>query len=374
HGERAFVVGQRRPVRAAVRRLPHATLRAVPVYDVRVRGMHGDRRQPAGRLDGQARDVARSERHPRRVGTRLGERRHDGGPAGAVLADRRLERAGRDLVERECALVVEVVPAEARVLDALRAERREGEHRRDKRGGYRDRAAADGTHGHRVSCDGGAARHVPVRRNRITLLVPAAVVTVTSYSPGGSTSGGASPVAGSSLGTGNRIRVPPSVERRSGRLTGPKRTTFPASAKPVPTITASTGKSGPAGASLGTSAVITGDAAVIAAAARGSGVCARMQPPAAITPASSVASGAAAHRGNGDCPDWRKRRGRAGRSRRAAAGCGTGSGRGAMAGEHSERELERKREELRRKGKPDQIGRPYETDRELVEEGERKRP
>jgi len=45
-----------------------------------------------------------------------------------------------------------------------------------------------------------------------------------------------------------------------------------------------------------------------------------------------------------------------------------------MAREHLERELERKREELRRKGKPDQIGRPYETDRALVEEGERKRP
>ncbi|MFO7259894.1 MAG: hypothetical protein DIU52_001980 [bacterium] len=45
-----------------------------------------------------------------------------------------------------------------------------------------------------------------------------------------------------------------------------------------------------------------------------------------------------------------------------------------MAREHSERELERLREELRRKGKPDRIGRPYETDRALVEEGERKRP
>src|SRR5690606_16454093 len=37
------------------------------------------------------------------------------------------------------------------------------------------------------------------------------------------------------------------------------------------------------------------------------------------------------------------------------------------------RELEKKREELREKGKPEQIGRPYETSRELVEEGERKR-
>jgi len=35
--------------------------------------------------------------------------------------------------------------------------------------------------------------------------------------------------------------------------------------------------------------------------------------------------------------------------------------------------LEEKRRELREKGKPDQIGRPYDTSRELVEEGERKR-
>jgi hypothetical protein len=45
-----------------------------------------------------------------------------------------------------------------------------------------------------------------------------------------------------------------------------------------------------------------------------------------------------------------------------------------MAERDLQRELERKREELRRMGKPDRIGRPYETDRELVEEGERKRP
>lgn len=37
-----------------------------------------------------------------------------------------------------------------------------------------------------------------------------------------------------------------------------------------------------------------------------------------------------------------------------------------------QRELEEKREELREKGKPDQIGSPYDTSRELVEEGERK--
>jgi hypothetical protein len=35
--------------------------------------------------------------------------------------------------------------------------------------------------------------------------------------------------------------------------------------------------------------------------------------------------------------------------------------------------IEEKREELREKGKPDQIGSPYDTSRELVEEGERKR-
>jgi hypothetical protein len=44
-----------------------------------------------------------------------------------------------------------------------------------------------------------------------------------------------------------------------------------------------------------------------------------------------------------------------------------------MAERNLQRELERKREELRRMGKPDRIGRPYETDRDLVEEGERKR-
>lgn len=37
------------------------------------------------------------------------------------------------------------------------------------------------------------------------------------------------------------------------------------------------------------------------------------------------------------------------------------------------RELEKKRKEMRSKGKPDHIGQPYDTDRELVEEGERKR-
>jgi polysaccharide deacetylase 2 family uncharacterized protein YibQ len=37
------------------------------------------------------------------------------------------------------------------------------------------------------------------------------------------------------------------------------------------------------------------------------------------------------------------------------------------------RELEEKQEELRRQGKPDQIGNPYDTSRELVEEGDRKR-
>jgi len=37
-------------------------------------------------------------------------------------------------------------------------------------------------------------------------------------------------------------------------------------------------------------------------------------------------------------------------------------------------ELERLRRRLRERGKPDQIGRPYDTSRELVEQGERKRP
>lgn len=44
-----------------------------------------------------------------------------------------------------------------------------------------------------------------------------------------------------------------------------------------------------------------------------------------------------------------------------------------MARRDTERDLERKRNDLRKKGKPDQIGKPYDTSRELVEEGERKR-
>lgn len=36
-------------------------------------------------------------------------------------------------------------------------------------------------------------------------------------------------------------------------------------------------------------------------------------------------------------------------------------------------ELEKKRKEMREKGKPDRIGKPYDTSRELVEEGDRKR-
>lgn len=44
-----------------------------------------------------------------------------------------------------------------------------------------------------------------------------------------------------------------------------------------------------------------------------------------------------------------------------------------MAERDIQKELEEKRRELREKGKPDQIGRPYDTSRELVEEGERKR-
>ncbi|MFW6201705.1 MAG: hypothetical protein ACOC8B_03945 [Gemmatimonadota bacterium] len=44
-----------------------------------------------------------------------------------------------------------------------------------------------------------------------------------------------------------------------------------------------------------------------------------------------------------------------------------------MARDDAHRKLEEKREEMRRKGKPDYIGKPRETDRDLVEEGERKR-
>lgn len=44
-----------------------------------------------------------------------------------------------------------------------------------------------------------------------------------------------------------------------------------------------------------------------------------------------------------------------------------------MARKDIDRELEKKQKELRREGKPEQIGNPYDTSRELVEEGERKR-
>ncbi len=44
-----------------------------------------------------------------------------------------------------------------------------------------------------------------------------------------------------------------------------------------------------------------------------------------------------------------------------------------MAERDVHKDLEEKRRELREKGKPDHIGRPYDTRRELVEEGERKR-
>ena len=47
-----------------------------------------------------------------------------------------------------------------------------------------------------------------VSRKTMGSLVPAGVVTVTSYSPGVSTMGGASPVLGASLGTQKVIRVP----------------------------------------------------------------------------------------------------------------------------------------------------------------------
>lgn len=44
-----------------------------------------------------------------------------------------------------------------------------------------------------------------------------------------------------------------------------------------------------------------------------------------------------------------------------------------MAKDETRRKLDEKREELRRKGKPDYVGKPRETRRDLVEEGERKR-
>jgi hypothetical protein len=44
-----------------------------------------------------------------------------------------------------------------------------------------------------------------------------------------------------------------------------------------------------------------------------------------------------------------------------------------MKGKDISRELEKKQKELRKAGKPEQIGNPYDTSRELVEEGDRKR-
>lgn len=44
-----------------------------------------------------------------------------------------------------------------------------------------------------------------------------------------------------------------------------------------------------------------------------------------------------------------------------------------MKNDDAGRELEKTRRKLRKAGKPDEIGAPYDTSRELVEEGDRKR-
>jgi hypothetical protein len=44
-----------------------------------------------------------------------------------------------------------------------------------------------------------------------------------------------------------------------------------------------------------------------------------------------------------------------------------------MKGKDTKRELEKKQKELRKAGKANQVGNPYDTSRDVVEEGERKR-
>ena len=73
-----------------------------------------------------------------------------------------------------------------------------------------------------------------VRMKSTGLFVPWGVVSTTRYLPGMRTNGGTSPVLGRSLGAKNAIRVPPSVEAKSGMLISPNVTVFPWDAKPVP--------------------------------------------------------------------------------------------------------------------------------------------
>src|SRR5262245_61121610 len=74
-----------------------------------------------------------------------------------------------------------------------------------------------------------------VSTNVSALLVPALVVTVTRYSPGGSTSGGTSLALGMLFGTAKVIR-PSSVDSTSRIFIGPNSTRFRVRVKPVPRI------------------------------------------------------------------------------------------------------------------------------------------
>lgn len=78
---------------------------------------------------------------------------------------------------------------------------------------------------------------LPVNVNVTALLVPSAFVTVTRYSPGGSTIGGTSPPLLICFGTPMVMAVP-SIEGSSRSLTEPKLTTLPVGVKPCPLIVA----------------------------------------------------------------------------------------------------------------------------------------
>src|SRR5690606_15437553 len=125
-----------------------------------------------------------------------------------------------------------------------------------------------------------------------------------------------------------------------------------------------------AGAASGSIALMTGRACAATAAPPIAGARVPLH---AHRSAAAAASSAAAPRGNGACHLRNRGRDRAGGIRGAAAASVTVTPGCAMVERDSSRELERKGEDLSRKGKPERVGRPYDTDRDLVEEGEGKR-
>lgn len=100
----------------------------------------------------------------------------------------------------------------------------------------------------------------------IALLVPAGVVTRTSYGPGRRGAGGASLELRISFGAVITIRVPAAREGTPLVVTGPNVTTFDESENPRPSIVISTGYPGPAGPLSGAIRAITGTSEGIAAA------------------------------------------------------------------------------------------------------------